>query len=220
MKWHMKLQNSTLLNGWVPVTEIPSILIEKLHLGGVIVFPTSTQPGLACLPDTEPLNALFSMKSRDANKPVSIGVSCLEEATGIVHIPEYVDDFVNSFPDGSVTLLLDALEEVDARIGGDRIAVRVFSHPLAKALAKAVGPVTATSANLAGQDVEADVFSAAQTLGLGSDSILEGECGGGTPSTLVRFEDGEKASEVPLAIVMREGVVSIQDVVAWQPKER
>ena len=137
-----------------------------------------------------------------------------------MHVPEYADDFVDSFPAGSVTLLLDALEEADVRIGGDKIAVRVFSHPVAKALAKAVGPITATSANLAGQCVEADVFGAAQALGLGVDSILEGECGGGVPSTLVRFEDGSGASEVPSAIVMREGVVSIQDVVAWQPKER
>ena len=98
--------------------------------------------------------------------------------------------------------------------------MRVFSHPAAKALANAVGPITATSANIAGQDVEADVFAAAQALGIGIDSILEGECGGGLPSTLVRFEDGGKGSEVPSAIVMREGVVSIQDVVSWRPKER
>ena len=133
----MRSQNYTLPNGWFLVTEISSHLIEKLHLGEVIVFPTSTQPGLACLPDAESLKVLFSIKSRDTNKPVSIGVSCLEEASGIVHVPEYADDFVDSFPAGSVTLLLDALEEADVRIGGDKIAVRVFSHPVAKALAKA-----------------------------------------------------------------------------------
>ncbi len=216
----MKSQNYILPNGLVHVTEIPPLLIDKLHLGGVVVFPTSTQPGLACLLETESLNALFSIKSRDATKPVSIGVSCLKEAIGIVHVPEYAVDFVDSFPAGSVTLLLDALEDAELRIGGDKIAVRVFSHPAAKALANAVGPITATSANIAGQDVEADVFAAAQALGIGIDSILEGECGGGLPSTLVRFEDGGKGSEVPSAIVMREGVVSIQDVVSWRPKER
>ena len=216
----MRSQNYTLPNGWFLVTEISPHLIEKLHLGEVIVFPTSTQPGLACLPNAESLNTLFSTKSRDADKPVSIGVSSLEDVVGFVHIPEYAADFIDSFPAGSLTLLLDAVEEVDARIGGNRIAVRVFSHPVAKALAKVVGPITATSANLAGQEVEGDVFSAAKSLGLGPDSVLQGECEGGKPSTLVRFETENIASEVPSVIVMREGVVSIQDVVAWQPKER
>ena len=106
----MKSQNCILPNGLVHVTEIPPLLIDKLHLGGVVVFPTSTQPGLACLLETESLNALFSIKSRDVTKPVSIGVSCLKEAIGIVHVPEYAVDFVDSFPAGSVTLLLDALK--------------------------------------------------------------------------------------------------------------
>ena len=160
------------------------------------------------------------MKSRDADKPVSIGVSSLDDVKGMVHVPEYVSDFIDSFPPGSVTLLLDAVEEVDSRIGGDRIAVRVFSHPVAKALAESVGPVTATSANLAGHAVETDVFQAAKALGLGEAYILGGECGGGTPSTLVRFDDQGGATEVPSVIVMREGVVSTQDVVSWRPKER
>lgn len=199
------------------MVQLDNSIIAKLRSGQSIVFPTSTQPGLACIPEASALDALFSLKSRDVNKPVSLGVAELNDAAGIVKIPEVAEEFLQSFPKGSITLLLDAFEEMDSRLGGDKVAIRVLSHPVARALAELVGPITATSANLAGEEVAGDVKSAAESLGLGMDSVIQGDCVGGLPSTLVRLEEDDESNLGLLVTVMREGVVSIQDVMAWGP---
>ena len=41
---------------------IPSSIIEILNAGGVVAYPTSTQPGLASLPTQQGLDALFALK--------------------------------------------------------------------------------------------------------------------------------------------------------------
>ena len=199
------------------MVQLDNSIIAKLRSGQSIVFPTSTQPGLACIPEASALDALFSLKSRNVNKPVSLGVAELNDAAGIVKIPEVAEEFLQSFPKGSITLLLDAFEEMDSRLGGDKVAIRVLSHPVARALAELVGPITATSANLAGEEVAGDVKSAAESLGLAMDSVIQGDCVGGLPSTLVRLEEADESNLGLLVTVIREGVVSIQDVMAWGP---
>ena len=206
--------------GGCGLTNIPSGIIERLQNDQVVVFPTSTQPGLACMPTSTGLDRMFELKSRTDDKPVSIGVASLQAASSLVHIPEYAEEFLADFPAGSITLLLQAIQVLDLRLGGELVAIRVLSHPLANLLAQKVGAITATSANPAGQKVETDVFNAAASLGLGPDCVLAGHCPGGLPSTLVRFIEADDNSAALSAIVMREGIVPPQDVKAWQPKAR
>jgi L-threonylcarbamoyladenylate synthase len=187
-----------------------------LESNEVIVFPTSTQPGLACLPTKEGLDNLFKIKSRDYSKPVSLGVASLNDVRQLVKVPEHAQEFLDSFTSGSITLLMDAINEQDHRLGGNKVAIRVLSHPLAKKLAECVGPITATSANLAGIPVSSDLFSAAKSLGLPMNAVLVGECKGGAPSTLVQLGLSSTSS----ATVMREGVVPTKDVMAWRSRER
>ena len=196
--------------------EITTHLISRLESNEVIVFPTSTQPGLACLPTKEGLDNLFKIKSRDYSKPVSLGVASLNDVRQLVKVPEHAQEFLDSFTSGSITLLMDAINEQDHRLGGNKVAIRVLSHPLAKKLAECVGPITATSANLAGIPVISDLFSAAKSLGLPMNAVLVGECKGGAPSTLVQLGLSSTSS----ATVMREGVVPTKDVMAWRSRER
>ncbi|MBT7938904.1 MAG: L-threonylcarbamoyladenylate synthase [Euryarchaeota archaeon] len=196
--------------------EISAHLISRLESGEVVVFPTSTQPGLACLPTKEGLNNLFKTKMRDASKPVSLGVASLDDVRQLVKVPEHAQEFLDSFAPGSITLLMEAINEQDQRLGGNAVAIRILSHPLAKKLTECVGPITATSANLAGQAVSSDVFLAAKSVGLPMNAVLAGECKGGAPSTLVQLG----LSSTSLATVMREGVVPTKDVMAWRSRER
>ena len=109
------------------MVQLDNSIIAKLRSGQSIVFPTSTQPGLACIPEASALDVLFSLKSRDVNKPVSLGVVELNDVAGIVKIPEVAEEFLHSFPKGSITLLLDAVEEMDSRLGGLKLPY-VFYH--------------------------------------------------------------------------------------------
>ena len=49
--------------------------------GGCVVYPTSTQPALGCLPTNTALDGLYAIKNRPSHMPVSIGVADLEQAS-------------------------------------------------------------------------------------------------------------------------------------------
>ena len=197
---------------------IPDETESVLHSNGVVVYPTSTLPGLATLPTKQGLDNLFALKQRQADQPVSLGVASLEQASLYVEVPDLAHRLLAHFERGSLTLILDAHETLDTRLGGSRVAVRVFAHPMALALAQAVGPVTATSANIAGTAPLADAKSAGLELGLPSQSILAGDCPGGLGSTLLSLEKLERSSGGYSVSIMREGVIPYTDVTSWMSK--
>ena len=186
--------------------------IAYIKSGGVVAYPTSTLPGLGCIPTEEGLDALFALKSRPSDKPVSLGVASLEQVADLVTVDPRIVEFVAAFPRGALTILYPAKQPVDARLGGENIAIRVFEHPAARALSEAIGPITATSANEAGEEPASTVKQAAEELGLPALAVIEGNRCTGPGSTFVKldFDDGE-----PLVTIIREGVVPSRDVVTW-----
>ena len=66
-----------------------------LESGGLVVYPTSTLPGLGCLPIPSGLDNLYSTKNRPETMPVSLGVSSMEQVEAIVEIPDFLDDFLH-----------------------------------------------------------------------------------------------------------------------------
>ena len=198
--------------------EIPIPIIDILRANGVVAYPTSTLPGLATLPTSEALDRLFALKQRRSDQPVSLGVASLEQAELLVEVPAFAYRLLEGFDRGALTLILDAHAPLDARLGGSRVAVRVFAHPTAIALAETVGPVTATSANVAGVAPLDEAYAAGRELGLQSSAILPGKCPGGNGSTLVSVvKSPEKPSGFSVSI-MREGVIPTNDVDAWMSK--
>ncbi len=186
---------------------------EHLESGGLVVYPTSTLPGLGCLPVASGLDNLYSTKNRPETMPVSLGVSSMEQAKAIVEIPEFLDDFLSAFTKGGITTILPAIETMDPRLGGGNVAIRVFSHPAAALLAEEYGPITATSANESGVAPECDTEIAAQTLGI--EHFVPGMCPNGLGSTFVRLEKSNDEIRGWRLTVMREGVIPRADVMRW-----
>ena len=102
---------------------LPIGIVERVRQGLPIIYPTSTLPALGCLPQTDALNSLFELKNRSESKSVSLGVCSLEQAEEIVEIPDIAHEILGAFPSGSLTLILPALETLDARLGGNAVAV-------------------------------------------------------------------------------------------------
>ena len=115
-----------------------------------VIYPTSTLPALGVLPHEIGLNRLFKIKERDNLKIVSIAVANFEQMEQFVNIPDYLEDFLNLFPKGALTCILEGKTQFDSRIGGKSIAIRIVGHPIANDLLQTVGPLTATSANISG----------------------------------------------------------------------
>ena len=83
-------------------------LVDHINDGGTVAYPTSTLPGLACLPRPDALDRLFALKQRSADKPVSLGVLSLEQAEELVRVPEKIRRLESAFPKGGFTFILDA----------------------------------------------------------------------------------------------------------------
>ena len=192
-----------------------SAIVARIEDGLPVIFPTTTLPGLGCKPIPSALDKLFELKKRDYSKPVSIAVANLNQAKELVELSEYAIQLIQAFPPASLTVVLPAKSPLDKRVGGSNIAIRLISHPIAKHLIETVGPLTATSANIANQPVEDTCEAAAESLTIPPNAILSGKCQGGLPSTLVAISyNSEKPDSV---IIIREGVVPRQDVEQWSP---
>ena len=195
-------------------------LIENLQNNGVVVYPTTTLPGLGCLPNKLALDNLYSLKNRPAEQPVSLGVADLEQASELVEIPKIAEEILLAFPRGSLTLILDAVHKLDDRLGGKRVAVRVLADLRAIELVKIVGPITATSANHSGVEPVYDTSIAAEILGLKDECLVRGKCPGGSPSTIVSIEKSETESSDYTVTIIREGVIPRNDVETWMRNYR
>ncbi|MEL0267578.1 MAG: L-threonylcarbamoyladenylate synthase [Euryarchaeota archaeon] len=184
---------------------------------GCIVYPTSTQPALGCLPTRSALDGLYTIKNRPSHMPVSIGVADLEQASNLVELTDDIPDLLASFPEGSLTLVLPAKKTLDNRLGADKVAIRVVSHPVAKALLRAIGPLTATSANISGTPPKSNCLDAVDALQKAGHKVglVEGNTPGGSPSTLIAWYSVCDASDNTSIEVLREGIVPTEEVLQW-----
>ena len=191
--------------------------VRRALAGDCIVYPTTTQPALGCLPEPTCLDRLYQLKGRASDMPVSIGVASLAQAETLVEVPDEVGELLGGFPEGSLTVVLRAHDTLDSRLGGDNVAIRVVAHPRAKRLLEATGPLTATSANRSGEDPVSDCGEAARLLLANGDAIecVPGACPGGSPSTLIVWYSVCGSTESRDIEVLREGVVSELEVRAW-----
>ena len=191
--------------------------VSSLRRGMCVVYPTSTQPALGCLPTSESLDILYSLKRRGRDQPVSLGVADLEQAARIAHIPDDVEGLIEHFPTGSITVVLDSKYQLDERLGGKRVALRVVSHNAAVSLIEEVGPITATSANISGSNPESDPVMAALTLSTDDSPIpfVRGVCGGDVPSTLISWQSSTRSPDTTGTKVLREGLVTRLEVFDW-----
>jgi len=199
----------------VDVVELPDGIVERVLEGLPVVYPTSTLPALGCLPQSDALDSLFELKKRSETKIVSLGVCNLDQASALVKIPEIAKEILDSFPAGSLTLILPAHETLDVRLGGDAVAVRVLADARARALVSKVGPLTATSANPSGEEPVSDCESAAEILNLPRHAAYPGKCVGGSPSTLIRWNISGDPSHDSDWSVVREGKVRSEEILAW-----
>ena len=81
------------------MVEISAELCRILNEGGVVAYPTSTLPGLGCLPTKKGLDRLFEIKNRRDDQPVSLGVASLSQASELVKVPQFAISLLNRYSD-------------------------------------------------------------------------------------------------------------------------
>jgi L-threonylcarbamoyladenylate synthase len=163
-----------------------------LRQGGILALPTETFYGLAVDPENSgAVRALYHWKRRAEDKAVPILISRREQLIGLVRppVPPDLNRVAEAFWPGPLNVVLPVREGYapEAVGGGERIAVRVTAHPIARAVIEQFGAaITGTSANRSGQPPCCEAEELRHQLERETDLILDGgRCTGGLPSTLL-----------------------------------
>jgi len=173
---------------------------KVLLSGGVAVIPTDTVYGLAAHPDfPEAIARLYTIKARDAKKPIALLAS--DAAGAAKFIGAAAAKVGGKHWPGTLTVVA----------AGE--GVRVPDHAWTRRLIAACGgALRVTSANLSGQRAATDAAAALGEVGLSADLVVDdGVSPGGTASTVIKLDDGGLT-------VLREGPVEFLTLASGSPR--
>ena len=156
-----------------------------LLAGGVAVIPTDTVYGLAAHPSfPAAVERLYTIKGRDARKPIALLASDAEAARDFLggEMPSAASSLAARHWPGALTLVLPKGDVFEG--------VRVPDHGWTRRLiARCGGVLRVTSANLSGRRAATDVPAALAEVGLSADIVVDdGVSPGGVASTVVKVD--------------------------------
>jgi L-threonylcarbamoyladenylate synthase len=194
-----------------PESPDPAVIARAagcLRAGGLVAFPTETVYGLGVHAlDRAAVRRLFEAKQRPSTDPLIVHVDSVERLSSLASsVPDLARVLGSRFWPGPLTLVLPRSREVPDEVtaGLDTVAVRVPSHPVARALiAAAAVPVAAPSANLFSRPSATQASHVIEDLDGRIDLVLDaGPATIGVESTVL-----DLSGETPT--VLRPGAVSV-----------
>ena len=186
--------------------------VAALKEGELVVFPTETFYGIAADPFSEKaLEKLIAIKGRDPQKPIALIAADASMAFEVAReVSPAARILAKAFWPGPLTIVMPAREGISAAlIGPDRgVGIRVSPHPAARALSDSLGhPITATSANLSGEEPATTVQMARASLGDRIKIFLDGgRLHAAAPSTVISCDRAGYR-------VIRTGAISERDII-------
>ena len=185
--------------------DVVELACSVLSSGGLIVYPTDTLYGLGADPfDPKAIENLISVKGREAEQAISIGVADPGDISRFGVVDHGVSRLIEEFLPGPLTLVLGRKDE---RLPWDTIGIRIPDNAAALSIFKAYGPVTSTSANKSGQETPRDIREIANIFRDRVGLYVQGDIPlSGKASTVVECIDGRIR-------ILREGVISGDTVI-------
>jgi L-threonylcarbamoyladenylate synthase len=196
-----------------PDQRIIEIAARLLREGRLVAFPTETVYGLgAHALDPAAVERIYQAKGRPAYNPLIVHIAEATRAHDIVaEWPSAAEELASRFWPGPLTLVLPKRPNVPDNVtaGLPNVAVRVPSHPVARALlAAAALPVAAPSANKSTEVSPTTGAHVAKSLGDAVDLILDaGSTDVGIESTVVDLS-------TPIPTLLRPGTISLPQLEA------
>jgi L-threonylcarbamoyladenylate synthase len=186
--------------------------VRLLRAGLIVAVPTDTVYGIAAdlaLPDA--IERLFAAKRRPPEKAVAVLLADMAQAETLGILGPAARALGERFWPGGLTLVLPVrpgavLPRVLAA-GSPTIGVRVPDHDAPRAIARAMGPLPTTSANVSGEPDARDAQEIAARLGDAVALVIDGGAiHGGPASTVV-----DCTWDLP--VIRREGAIPAELIV-------
>lgn len=180
-----------------------------IRQGGLVAFPTETVYGLggdALNPASS--KKIYAAKGRPSDNPLIVHICRLADLEMIVEeVPEAAKKLAGAFWPGPLTIILKkkGIVPYETTGGLETVAVRLPSHPVARAFIEAAGGfIAAPSANASGKPSPTLASYVAQDLDGKIEMILDGgEVGIGLESTII-----DLTGEAPA--ILRPGYVTAE----------
>jgi L-threonylcarbamoyladenylate synthase len=190
-----------------------AVAVEVLRDGGIVALPTDTVYGIAVLLATPGgVERLFQVKHRPPDKAVMLLLDDTAQAAEAGLMTPAATVLATACWPGGLTVIVPQRPDVRwpaALTGGSAtIGLRVPDHSAPRALARAVGPLPATSANVSGAPEAADAAGIVAQLGDAIDLVLDGGPAHGGPASTIVDCTGARP------VIVRAGAVSPERVAA------
>lgn len=187
---------------------------QELENGGAVVLPTETVYGLfAKALDEKAVDHVYQLKRRPRDKALNLNVASLDDILNFSkNQPTYLQQLVESFLPGPLTIILEANDRVPYWVNSELATVgfRMPSHPVTLDLIREFGPLIGPSANISGhasgisfKEILKDFDQV--VLGLEDDAFLTGQ-----DSTILDLS-GDKVK------ILRQGAITREDILAKIP---
>lgn len=169
---------------------------EILRAGGLVAIPTETVYGLAANAlDGAAVKRIYETKGRPSDNPLIVHISEFSQLAPLVReVPESAKKLADAFWPGPLTMILPKSDLILAETNGglDTVAVRLPSHPVARAVIAAAGvPLSAPSANLSGRPSPTAFSHVKEDLMGRVEALLDGgDCDVGVESTVITLAEG------------------------------
>jgi L-threonylcarbamoyladenylate synthase len=185
---------------------------EVLREGGVVALPTDTVYGIAVAVSTPGgIERLFEVKRRPPDKAIMLLLDDAPQAARAgVMTPAAAALAAAAWP-GGLSIVVPQRPDVPWPTvltgGSSTIGLRVPDHDAPRALAREVGPLPTTSANVSGLPEATDASGIVDQLGEAVDLILDGGPAHGGPASTVVDCTGA------LPVIMRIGAMPVEEII-------
>jgi L-threonylcarbamoyladenylate synthase len=201
------------INSESPEASLIRYAADQIRAGQVLGMPTDTFYGLAADPfNLRAVDRVYEIKSRSRHKPLSLLVESVDQAEELAQsLAEEFYALARRFWPGPLTIIVRASSRLPLKVTANtgNVALRVPNAkiPLSVVQAAAI-PITATSANLSGENECTTAVAVRDQL---KDRIPIIVDGGNSPnavaSTIIDLTDEESRWRI-----LREGAIPSQEI--------
>ena len=187
--------------------------VDVLRTGGIVALPTDTVYGIGvALATPDGIERLFAAKRRPPDRGIMLLLDEAAQAAGIGVLTPAARALADACWPGGLTLVVPQRPGVSLPPvltgGADTIGLRVPDHDAPRTLARALGPLPVTSANISGVPEARAADEIRAQLGEAVDLILDGGPAHGGPASTVIDCTGERP------VILRAGAIPVERVTA------
>ena len=187
--------------------------VDVLRAGGIVALPTDTVYGIAVALSTGGgIERLFAAKRRPPDKGIMLLLDDAAQASEAGLVTPAAAALSEAFWPGGLTVVVPQRPDVPWPAvltgGAATIGLRVPDHDAPRTLARGVGPLPTTSANVSGLPEAADAAAIVEQLGESVDLVLDGGRAHGGPASTVVDCTGD------LPVILRVGATPVDEIAA------